>query len=84
MKTVRVEGLVAARHLRGDIYEVRVSGMNKAYRILFAAEGRFGHVLLAVHAIEKRTQRTPPREIALAETRLSDWRRRGTSGSTLQ
>src|SRR5687767_1395607 len=55
---VRSEGLVAARHLRGDIYEVRVSGFNRDYRILFATEGRFNQILLAVHAIEKRTQRT--------------------------
>jgi phage-related protein len=66
----------AARHLRGDIYEVRVRTMEHAYRILFAPQGRGGHVLLAVSAFEKKTRRTPPDEIRLAEDRLRDWRRR--------
>ena len=66
----------AARHLRGDIYEVRVRAREHAYRILFAPEGRSGHVLLAVSAFEKKTRRTPSSEIILAEDRLSDWRRR--------
>ena len=65
-----------ARHLRGDIYEVRVRTREHAYRILFSPEGRGGHVLLAVSAFEKKTRRTPPDEIDLAESRLRDWRRR--------
>lgn len=76
MKEVREVGLVAARHLRGDIYEVRVDGLNRAYRVLFAAEGRYDHVLLSLSAFTKKTQRTPPREIKLAEVRLADWRSR--------
>ncbi len=67
----------AARHLRGDIYEVRVRTREHAYRILLSPEGRGGHVLLAVSAFEKKTRRTPPAEIRVAEARLADWRRRG-------
>jgi len=67
----------AARHLQGDIYEARVRTRDHAYRILFSSEGRGGHVLLAVSAFEKKTRRTPPAEIDLAEARLRDWRRRG-------
>ncbi|MGH9137202.1 MAG: type II toxin-antitoxin system RelE/ParE family toxin [Acidimicrobiales bacterium] len=44
---------------------------------MFAAEGSRGQVLLAVSAFSKKTQKTPPREITLAERRLGDWRRRG-------
>jgi phage-related protein len=33
--------------------------------------------LLSLSAFEKRTQKTPPREIEIAETRLRDWRNRG-------
>ena len=76
MKDVQVNGLPVARHLRGDIYEVRATGLRASYRVLFAAEGARGQVLLAVSAFSKKTQRTPPQELALAERRLRDWRRR--------
>ena len=76
MKDVQKNGLVAARHLRGDVYEVRASGTHAIYRVLFAAEGARGQVLLALSAFGKKTQKTPPAEITLAERRLADWRRR--------
>lgn len=76
MAEVRDEGLEAARHLRGDVYEVRVDGLNSTFRILFAAEGRFGHVLLSLSAFNKKTQKTPAREIDLAQGRLNEWRSR--------
>jgi len=40
MREVREGGLTAARHLRGEIYEVRADGDRQRYRILFAPEGR--------------------------------------------
>lgn len=76
MREVAVEGLIAARHLRGDLYEVRAEGADQSFRILFATEGRRGQVLLALQGFGKKTQRTPPQEIALAEQRLADWRGR--------
>lgn len=76
MKEVQVDGLAAARHLRGDIYEVRADGERQAYRILFAAEGQAQQVLLALEGMAKKTQKTSPEVIRLAERRLSDWRRR--------
>lgn len=76
MAEVRDEGVVAARHLRGDIFEVRVDGVNRIFRVLFAAEGRFSHVLLSLSAFTKKTQKTPPSEIDTAEKRLNDWRSR--------
>ena len=76
MKDVQRNGLPVARHLRGDIYEVRATGARAAYRVLFATEGSRGQVLLAVSAFSKKTQKTPPGELALAERRLADWRRR--------
>jgi hypothetical protein len=39
MKDVREAGLAAARHLRGEIYEVRADGDRQTFRILFAPEG---------------------------------------------
>jgi phage-related protein len=76
MKEVAVDGLESARHLRGDIYEVRAHGDRSTYRILFAPEGRFGQVLLALEVFSKKTQKTPPRNLTLAQRRLGDWRAR--------
>ena len=77
MKDVQVNGLPAARHLHGDIYEVRATGARAAYRVHFATEGTRSQVLLAVSAFNKKTQKTPQTEIATAERRLGDWRSRG-------
>jgi len=77
MKDVAERGLQAGRHLRGDVYEVRAEASTRSFRVLFAVEGKRGQVLLSLSAFEKRTQRTPPRELELAETRLRDWRDRG-------
>jgi len=77
MKDVRETGLAAARHLRGEIYEVRADGDRQTFRILFAPEGRRSQVLLALEGFSKKTQKTPSEKIQLAERRLADWRRRG-------
>jgi phage-related protein len=74
MKEVAVGGLEAARHVRGDIYEVRADGDRVIYRLLFATEARRGQILLALEAFGKTTQKTPPSSIAVAERRLRDWR----------
>lgn len=76
MREVTAAGLVAAKHLRGDIYEVRADGPSRTFRVLFCAEGKFSQVLLSLSAFIKKTQKTPPRELKLAEERLEDWRAR--------
>jgi phage-related protein len=78
MKDVQVNGLGVARHLQGELYEVRADGRQATYRVLFAAEGARSQILLGLSAFSKKTQKTPPREIALAERRLRDWRGRAT------
>lgn len=77
MEEVRDRGLRAARHLDGDIWEVRVDGDRVIYRILFAEEGSRGQILLALDGFNKKTQKTPRAAIELAKRRLADWRRRG-------
>ena len=72
MASVRIGGLPVARHLRGDIYEVRAERAGRAWRVLFADEGARGQVLLAVNGFEKRSQKTPRQELELAERRLDD------------
>lgn len=80
MRDVRTEGLEVARHVRGEIYEVRASGGQEEFRILFATEGKVSQVLLSLEAFSKKTRKTPPPTIALAERRLADWRRRRRLG----
>jgi phage-related protein len=77
MEYVRKHGKSVARHLQKDIYEVRAIYNTKAYRILFACEGHFNHILLSLEGFQKKTQQTPKANIKLAEQRLADWRRRG-------
>jgi phage-related protein len=77
MKAVLKEGMEAARHLRGEIYELRAEGENQSYRLLFAREGHYKQVLLALDAFSKKSQKCPPAKVQLAEKRLADWRRRG-------
>jgi phage-related protein len=78
MSEVRREGARAARHLRGELFEVRADGDRVIYRILFAREGAYGQVLLSLNAFNKKTQKTPPEQIDLAARRLRDWRSRST------
>ena len=77
MKDVETNGLAAARHVRGEIYEVRASGNKRALRVLFASEGK--RVFLALDGFAKKTQKTPPGKIKLAESRLKDWRARAAT-----
>ena len=48
--------------------------MSELFRILFATEGRSGQVLLALDGFSKKTRKTPPALVELAERRLLDWR----------
>jgi phage-related protein len=77
MEHVRQGGTRAARKLSRDIYEVRIDGDRVIYRVLFSVEGERGRILLALEAFSKKTQKTPPQLIDLAERRLAAWRRRG-------
>ncbi|MDB5057992.1 MAG: hypothetical protein JWO59_1464 [Chloroflexi bacterium] len=79
MKRVALDGPEAARHLRDNIYEVRVAGLDQIYRILFAPVGRYQHVFLSLEGFSKNTQKTLPAKITLAEHRLEDWLKRGST-----
>jgi phage-related protein len=76
MKEVQREGLLAAKHLRGDLYEIKADTAEKFFRVIFAAEGRYNQVLLSLEAFPKKTRKTPPAKLDLAQRRLSEWRRR--------
>jgi phage-related protein len=68
MRDVQRNGLVSARKLDPDIYEVRADGDHQIFRILFAAEGSKGRVLLALEASQRRLGRR-------------QWRRSGSLAS---
>jgi phage-related protein len=57
-------------HLQGPLWEVRSKISNRIARVLFAVE-RSEMVLL--HAFIKKTQKTPPADIALAHQRFKEW-----------
>jgi len=81
MEEVQAEGLSSARHLGGQVYEVRADGIRVIYRILFAPQGKRSQVLLTLVALRKKTRKTPPHVIQLAKQRLRDWNERGISKS---
>lgn len=81
MAEVRDRGLIAARHLEGDIWEVRIDGDRVIYRVLFAEEGARGRVLLALAGFNKKTQKTPRATIELTAERVAPARRGPASGS---
>lgn len=58
------------KHLDGEIWELRPVGD----RILFAAFVNNKYVLL--HQFQKKTQKTPPREIERAKKELADFKER--------
>ena len=82
MKQVRDAGRghVDVNHLHGEIWQVEIDGTRVIYRLLFAEEGRFSQVLLALEIVNKKWQSAKSRHIALAERRLADWRARCRRG----
>jgi len=57
-----------------DIWEVRVQVGNNIFRLLGFLEGR--QVVILNHAFQKKTQKTPKKEIQIAEARKKDHLRR--------
>jgi phage-related protein len=75
MKEVTKRGLDAARHVQGEVYEVRADADRRSFRILFVQETKF--ILLSLSGFPKKTRKTPSNETSLAQERLRDWRARG-------
>jgi len=82
MLRVRRDGLAAARALGSGLWEVRAWGVAGTFRVVFAAEGKRGTILLALVAFAKKTDTTPADEIRLARSRLREWRARGSLAKT--
>jgi len=58
------------RHLEGDLWELRPEFGGTEYRLLYVVVTTEAVVVL--HAFTKKTQRTPPGEIARALSRLAE------------
>ena len=58
MRDVRRDGLRVAKHVAGEIYEVKADSERPSFRILFAQEGAPDQVLLPLEAFSKK-QHTP-------------------------
>ena len=79
---VERDGIAAAKHVQGEIYEVKADSSRQTFRVLFAQEGTHDQVLLALDAFSKKQQRLPRDRIDLANRRLRDWRSRGRFDAT--
>ncbi len=66
----------SVKHLRGDIYELRVRYDTICYRILFSFEK--GNIIFLTHGFVKQTDKTPPREITKAIKYLNNYRQNKT------
>jgi phage-related protein len=79
MHIIKTQGLSKAIRMaaeKSDLYEIHADASNRALRLIFAPEGKRGHVLLGLNAFEKRSQKTPRSAIDTALARLADWRER--------
>jgi phage-related protein len=70
-------GLPLCRPMAGGLWELRASlPSRREARVFF---GFYDDILIALHAFIKKSQRTPPDELALARERLKEieaWRRK--------
>ncbi len=64
-------------HVRGRLWAMRTTYDGSEYRALYALVGTRHKVLLALHAINKKTKKLPKQIIDRADNRLADWERRG-------
>ena len=55
-----------------DIWEIRVIFSDNIFRLLSFFDG--GNLIVVAHGFTKKTQRTPAKEIAIAERRRCDYR----------
>jgi phage-related protein len=59
-----------AKHLDGKLWELRLKGRAGIARSLYVAAS--GQRIIVLRTFEKKTEKTPPREIALAQARMKE------------
>ena len=69
-----------ARHLEGDLWELREESQTNIYRIIYVFVS--GRRIVLLHGFQKKAQKTPARELETARRRYQTFiereRRRGT------
>jgi len=65
-------GLPLVRKLKPDLWEIRSIITNGFFRVFITF---FGEKIILLHAIIKKTNKTPPQEIEVAVTRLKEFKR---------
>lgn len=66
-------GMPLARQMERGLWELRSSLLNRTARIFFTVHTN--HIVL-LHGFVKKTQKTPPRELALEKQRMTKLRSR--------
>jgi phage-related protein len=64
-------GMPHVRHIKGKIYEIRVEQDTNTYRLLYFVYT--GRRFVMLHGFQKKTAKTPPGEIEIAEKRMLDF-----------
>ncbi|TAK28166.1 MAG: type II toxin-antitoxin system RelE/ParE family toxin [Chloroflexota bacterium] len=71
MEQLRIRNLQAraplARHLEGDLWELREESSTNIYRIVYFFFS--GRRIIFLHGFQKKTQKTPRRELEIARNR---------------
>ena len=57
-----------------SLMELRIPIVNGKYRVFYFFAN--GTIIVVLHAFQKKTQKTPDKEIELARKRMEDWKRR--------
>jgi phage-related protein len=66
------------RHLEGELWELREESQTNIYRIVYFFYA--GRRIVFVHGFQKKTDRTPRRELELARNRHQDFLDRESAG----
>lgn len=64
-------GMPHIKHIKGKIYEIRVEQDANTYRLLYFVFT--GRRFVILHGFQKKTAKTPPSEIEIAEKRMLDF-----------
>lgn len=64
-------GMPHVRHIKDKIYEIRVEQDTNTYRLLYFVYT--GRRFLMLHGFQKKTAKTPPGDIEIAEKRMLDF-----------
>ena len=64
-------GMPMSKSLKKGLYELRVPYENVAYRVFYSFVE--GNIVLLIHGIIKKSQKTPKKDIDLARKRLAEF-----------